>query len=110
MVKSKKICTLNILKKNKLGINVPNKDLVISDLHIVKHNGKMYLPLTSSLFKPLPKQEIEFYHIETANYNEDWFYGNNCLVEIYTNGKNKSHLRERMRRLKKIRHKKTIIR
>ena len=100
LVKSTKTTSrFNILKKNKLGINVPNKDLVISDLHLVKHNGRMYLP---DKFKRLPKQEIEYYHIETANYNTDWFIVNNCIVETFTDGNNKSHLEERMKRMKRM--------
>ena len=58
----------NILKKNELCKNVPNKDLIISDHHILKHNGKIYLPKTSEKFKRLPRQEIEFYHIVTVDY------------------------------------------
>tara|TARA_B110000208_G_scaffold189770_1_gene252057 strand:- start:755 stop:1375 length:621 start_codon:yes stop_codon:yes gene_type:complete len=90
-----------ILKKNKLGINKPNNNLVISQLHIVEHNGKMYLPKNSNKFKNLPKQKILFYNIETDDYINDWFYANNCLVETYCSGKNPEHLKERLRRLSK---------
>ena len=100
-----------LLKKNKLGKNNPSKDLVISNLHILKgKDNKLYLPKTSNKFRPLPQQEIEFYHIETDNYNNDWFIANNCLVETFTDGKSKSHLQERMKRLKQIKqHNKNTI-
>jgi hypothetical protein len=74
------------------------------DHHLVKHGGNMYLPKISNKFKRLPKQEIEFYHIETANYNTDWFIANNCLVETFTNGETKPNLIERMRRLELIKY------
>ena len=92
----------NILRKNSLGINIPNKNLIISDLHIVKQGNRMYLPRTSNKFKKLPSQEIEFYHIETKNYINDWFTANNLLVETFSSGEHISHLEERMKRIKKI--------
>jgi hypothetical protein len=106
IVKSKRISNnFNILKKNALGRNVPNKDLIISDDHIVRHEGILYLPRNSNKFKRLPKQEIEYYHIETNDYINDWFIANNCLVETFTKGSNKSNLIERRRRVSNRRNK-----
>ena len=105
VIKTNKLSNkFNILKKNSLASNVPNKNLIISDLHIVKHNGKIYLPKNSNKFCKLPEQMIEFYHIETEDYINDWFWANNCLVETFTNGENKSHLQERMKRLKQMKN------
>ena len=40
-----------ICKKNSFKQNVPNKDLTISALHIVKYNNKLFLPKLSKQFK-----------------------------------------------------------
>ena len=74
----------------------------------MKHNGKIYLPKTSEKFKRLPRQEIEFYHIETADYTNDWFIANNCLVETFTDGSDKLHLKQRLKRLLSIKNIKSI--
>ena len=91
------------LKKDSLDENVPNKDMIISALHIVKHKGRYYLPIDSNKFKPIPKQLIEYYHIETADYCHDWFTANNCLVETYSDGCKRTDLIERYHRIKEIR-------
>ena len=98
----KKTNTFKLLKKNKLGENIPNKNLIISDHHIVKYLNRLYLPKTSTLFTKIPIQDIEYYHIETINYINSWFYANNCLVETFMNMncKNKLFLKERLKRIK----------
>jgi hypothetical protein len=52
------------------------------------------LPKLTAFFKKCPKQTVEYYHIETADYTTNWIIANNLVVETYSD----NFADERMRR------------
>ena len=85
---NKIVDNLYLLKKNSVSIGVPNNDLYISDNHFINHRGTIVLPKLNKLFIKLRRQYVQYFHIETDDYKNDWIIANNIGVETFGDNNN----------------------
>lgn len=60
-----------LLKKNSLGENLPNEDLIVSGGHMIKVGDDFHLPRNSDLFENIHEEVelVEYYNIELDDYD-----------------------------------------
>ena len=75
---------LYLIKKDSFGINIPNEDLYLSQVHAVYYDGAFHHPLhakNKNIVKVDKTSIVKFYHFEVDNYFTDFIIANNMIVE-----------------------------
>lgn len=88
--------SLCVLRRDALEPGVPTEDLYCSDLHLVRWRGAVYLPRQwPYLFEPCPPTDVEYFHVQTADYARDWLVAQGVAVESYADDEDSAAWQQR---------------